>query len=428
MRSTSQQASKRVDRQLFKLPPFLAACAAVALMMLAGGPADIEAAKAQTETQPKSGADSAKKGGGGDGKSAQQGKKKRSGKRRRRGGPAQTQVDQVRMVPVTQTVPVLGRLVPSEAGVIAARIAGPIQNMKVDVGDRVKQGDVLAVLVPDTLRWKRELQAGEVAQYEGALASAKAKLAKVKNELRRLRNLRRSAAFSQARFEDQEHEVNNSQGEVTKVAAELRQAKAQLKLADINLYNAKVRAPFPGVVTKRHTDSGAYVNVGAAVVTMINDQELEIEADVPANRLGGLRPGVNLRVELDDKKPYEAMVRAVVPDENPLARTRAVRLMPDEDIRRTETAANQSILLHVPVGAPREALSVHKDAVLQRQGGTVVYVVEKGRAKLRRVRLGEAIGSRFEVRRGLKSGDKTVVRGNERLRPDQKVRVKRAEK
>ncbi len=417
MRSSSRRAGWRF------VPPLVAACAAVALMLPGGAPGTGPgAAQAQTEAQPKSAA-------GGAGKSAEQGKKKPPGKRRHRGGqggPAQVQVDRVRVVPVTQTVPVLGRLVPNQAGVIAARVAGPIRKMNVDVGDRVEQGDVLAVLVPDALRWQRELRAGEVAQYEGALVSAEAKLAKARNELRRLQNLRRSTAFSQARFEDQEHEVENSRGGTIKATAELRQAKARLKLADINLYNAEIRAPFPGVVTRRHTDSGAFVNVGAAVVTMINDKDLEIEADVPSNRLGGLRPGVVLRVELDDGKPHKAVVRAVVPDENPLARTRAVRLTPDDDIRRIETAANQSILLHVPVGAPREALAVHKDAVLQRQGGTVVYVVEDGRARLRRVGLGDAVGGRFEVLSGLKAGDRVVVRGNERLRPDQKVRVRRA--
>lgn len=415
-------------RRPFSFSLSAALCVAVAVLFFgigAGPDTNLGTAQAQDKTGDgkKKSSTAAKDGRGG--KSAQKDGKKRSGKRRGRRGAAQIQVDRVAMVPVTQTVPVLGRLVPNQAGVIAARISGPVGKMNVEVGERVKQGDVLAVLVPDTLRWQRELRAGEVEQYEGALASAKAKLAKTKNELRRLRNLRRSAAFSQARFEDQQREVENSQGVVVKANAELRQAKAQLKLAEINLYNSKIRAPFPGVVTKRHIDTGAYVNVGADVVTIINDQELEIEADVPASRLGGLKPGVVLRVEFDNGSPHQAVVRAVIPDENPLARTRAVRLSPDDDIRRAETAANQSILLHVPVGAPRDALSVHKDAVLQRQGGTVVYVVEDGRAKMNRVRLGEAVGSRFEVLSGLKENDRAVVRGNERLRPGQKVRVRR---
>jgi multidrug efflux pump subunit AcrA (membrane-fusion protein) len=67
---------------------------------------------------------------------------------------------------------------------------------------------------------------------------------------------------------------------------------------------------------------------------------------------------------------------------------------------------------------------VHKDAVLQREGGAAVFVVSGGKASMRRVRLGEAVASRFEVIEGLAAGERTVTRGNERLRDGQQVRLK----
>jgi RND family efflux transporter MFP subunit len=386
----------------------MAACALITAMALP------PAAHAQ-QTDGAKKADSPKAGAGG----ARQGRK--GGRRGRR---AVVQLDQVRRIALTQTVPVLGRMVARQTGVVAARIAGPVGTMAVQVGDRVKKGDVLAVLVSDSLRWRRELVAGEVAKYEGVAASAKARQAKAKNELRRLGRLRKSVAFSQARYEDQLREVENLAGEVMKASAELRQARASLKLAEINLYNARIRAPYAGVVTRRHTEVGAYVNVGAPVVTLINDTEMEIEADVPSSRLGGIRPGVVLNVELEDKSARKAIVRAVVPDENPLARTRAVRFTPDFRVIGQNMAANQTVVLHVPVGAAREVLSVHKDAVLQRGGGAVVFVIEERKARIRRIRLGEAVGGRFEVLEGVKAGDMAVVRGNERLREGQRVRVR----
>ena len=77
----------------------------------------------------------------------------------------------------------------------------------------------------------------------------------------------------------------------------------------------------------------------------------------------------------------------------------------------------------VPIGAPRDVLTVHKDAVIKRGPQSIVYVVEDGSANLRPVRLGEAVGSRLEVLEGLQDGDLVVVRGNERLRPGDKVSV-----
>ena len=74
------------------------------------------------------------------------------------------------------------------------------------------------------------------------------------------------------------------------------------------------------MVTEKHTDVGAYVSQGDAVLSLINHEDLEVEADVPSNRLAGLENGRLIKVELSGHD-YEAIVRAVVPDENVLTRT-----------------------------------------------------------------------------------------------------------
>ncbi|HDO51821.1 MAG TPA: hypothetical protein ENH05_03690 [Rhizobiales bacterium] len=68
-------------------------------------------------------------------------------------------------------------------------------------------------------------------------------------------------------------------------------------------------------------------------------------------------------------------------------------------------------------------MSVHKDAILKRPSGDQVYVVKNSTAEARTVRLGVAIGSRFEVLSGLKDGESVVIRGNERLQPGAKVGI-----
>jgi multidrug efflux pump subunit AcrA (membrane-fusion protein) len=113
-----------------------------------------------------------------------------------------------------------------------------------------------------------------------------------------------------------------------------------------------------------------------------------------------------------------------VPEENPLARTRTVRFTADFGRNGKHIAVNQSVRLLIPVGPSRSIVSVHKDAVLLRGGRKVVYVIEGGQAKIRPVKLGDAVGSRFEVVSGLKPGEKVVIRGNERLRPNSRVRIR----
>ncbi len=334
-------------------------------------------------------------------------------------------VDAVLSEPLEQTVPVIGRLMARQSGVVAARTGGAVAEIKVTVGDRMKKGEVVAILDRDRVRATRELRATEVAQAEAAIATSKAQFDYVTQEMKRLEGLRRSAAFSQARFEDKRQEVVKAKSATAEKQAALLRARVNLKMADIELRDSEIRAPYAGVVSIRHIEVGAYVGVGQSVITLIDDEHLEIEAAVPAERISGLAPGTPIAFQLVGTSSAEAVVRAVVPEENPLTRTRTVRFTPRFNGDHKYLATNQSVTLHIPAGPTRTVVTVHKDAVLNRSEGALVFVVVNGVARPRPVRLGEAVGGRFEVIDGLKPGEKVVVRGNERLRPGQKVRAGR---
>ncbi len=333
-------------------------------------------------------------------------------------------VDPVTMTREAQTVPVIGRLVARRSGPVAARIAGPIEDLKVDVGDRVTKGDVLAVLVNDTLEWEKRQREAEVGMARAATLTAKETVKLREQELKRLAGLKQSAAFSQARLEDKQQEVVMARAELGEAEVEMEVAQAALKLAEINLRYAYILAPYDGVVTRRLTETGAYVTVGGEIVTLVDEGALEIEADVPSRNIGGLLPGVQIPARFaPNTPPFQITLRAVVPDENPQTRTRAARFaLPNDAAPETfPLAVNQSVTLSVPASAPRDTLTVHKDAVLSRAAGPQVFVVRDGKAVVQPVVLGNAIGNRLEVVEGLKEGDLVVVRGNERLRPGSAV-------
>jgi RND family efflux transporter MFP subunit len=332
-------------------------------------------------------------------------------------------VDEVKQVPLSQTVPVIGRLVAQRVGVVAARINGPIEAFRVEVGDRIEAGQVIAVLDAAALRARRDLYAGKLSEARAELSVKKAELELARQDYKRLEQLKKSAAFNQARFDDARQKVAIAQAEVRQAETAIAAAKADLELAEINLYNAEVRAPYAGVVTGRLTETGAFVQVGEPVIRMIGDRTLEIEAEVPFQHLAGLEPGVEVRLRLDDGTNHSAVVRALVPLENPLTRTRAVRFVPDFGDTLRPLAHEQSVTLQIPIGVPRQVLSVHKDAIVQRNGKDVVFVVAGDGVEARPVQLGTAVGSRFEVLNGLSEGERVVVRGNERLIPGAKVRV-----
>ncbi len=343
---------------------------------------------------------------------------------------ARVRVDAVHSEPLSQTVPVIGRLVARQAGSVAARIGGPILEFRVEVGDRVVADDVIAVLDGATMRAERDLAAAGLAVARAELKTRQAQIALAQQELKRLEGLKKSAAFSQARFEDASQEVAIAEAGAREAESSVTSARAELRLAEINLEYTEIKAPYDGVITRRLSEAGSYASAGEELVNMIADKTLEVEADVPSNRLLGLSAGTVVEVTLDDGTEFQAAVRAIIPNENPLTRTRAVRFVPDFGPDGPAAAAplanEQSVTVQVPVGAPRSIVSVHKDAIIKRPNDTVVFVVSDGLAQPRSIVLGEAVGSRYEVLDGLREGDLVVVRGNERLQPGTPVQVEEA--
>ena len=421
----------RIPRRIIFRSPIAVALAAVFFAASLGGAGGWSSALAQ-KPEGKSASDNSDNKGKTGEKSAKsedgKGGNKKSG-RRGRGGPATVVLDTVIQGISVETVQVYGRVIARQSSVVAARTRGAVGGILADVGDRVRKDDVLVTLVSSMLDAERALKAAEKKEFDASIQTAGAQLALAAQELERLERLRKSAAFSVARYQDKLRDVERFKSSLAEARAKSDQAQAELRMADINLHNAKIRAPFDGVVTQRHVELGNYVSVGNKVITVLNDASLEVEAEIPANRLSGLSVQTEIDVRPEFGASFKATVRAIVPEENALARTRLVRFTPTFGPANKTVASNQSVILHIPAGVARNAVTVHKDAVTQRRGKKVVFVAdeEQKTVAMRPVDLGDAFGTRFEVLKGLQPGDKVVIKGNERLRPNQPIQVQSAD-
>ena len=343
--------------------------------------------------------------------------------------PALVRVDAVIAETMAQATPVIGRTVARQNGVVAARINGPVGEVFVDVGNRIEAGEPLVRIDTSRLAAEVALNEADLRESQASVEAARAGLELAEQELARMTGLQGSAAFSQSRYEDSLQEARRSQWLLSVAQARAGRAEVSLERARLDLSDAEIPAPFPGVVSERYVDVGEYLQVGDPVVTMVNDTDLEIEAAVPHDRVSGLEPGDAVEVHIGTNSlassdtVVEAIVRAIIPLEDSLSRTRRVRFTPRFDPAERAMAANQSVIVMVPVGGRRQSVTVHKDAVLTSQDGRTVYVVSDGIAVLRPIIIGEAVGGRFEVIEGLESGELVVVRGNERLRPGQDVQI-----
>lgn len=321
----------------------------------------------------------------------------------------------------TETVPVLGRLVAPTHARIATRIAGIVDSVFVDVGDRVAAGDPIARLDDELLHLEKASAEASLAQARAAIRVATANLEMARQAFARMESLKSSVAFSRARFEDLLKESEAALGSVAEAEARRASAETALARARYNIRNTEIRAAVGGVVIAREVEPGAYLQLGQPVVTLLNDTQLEIEADIPTEIIASVVPGLTVEVTLDDGTAQSARVRALIPSEAPSTRTRPVRFEPVFSGLKKPLAAGQSATLHIPFGAGRTVLTVPKDALVQATSGWIVYAAEDGKAQPRQVSIGAAVDDRFEVLSGLEEGTVVVVRGNERLRPGQPI-------
>ncbi len=338
--------------------------------------------------------------------------------------PSLVTVDPVRLEPLSRTVPIIGRLVSVQSGKVSAETNGTVRQLNVAIGDRVEAGELIVRLDDVTERAQIAIQQSQIQEAMAELQVWNAELQLAEQNLKRQDDLKKSGAFSRAKHEDAIQTLAKAKANILRAKANIQTQKATRRLTEIALKKSEIRAPYAGVISEKLTELGAYVRAGDTIVTLVSDTNLEIEADIPSARLDGLVVGKTVSWELADGRAFKAIVRALLPIENPLTRTRPVRFTPLFKTPVRRLADSQTLTINIPLFVNKNILTVHKDAIIERGGNSVVYVVANQIAEARRVYLGESVGPRIEVTSGLSKGDLVIVRGNERLRPGSLVKIR----
>ena len=337
------------------------------------------------------------------------------------GGPATVMTEIVQKREVSETVSVFGQVVATRESEVAIRVSGAVTEVPVETGARVAEGDILAVLDRQLLELDLRSMKASMTEAQAGISVAQAGLTLAERGFARVEGLRDTNAFSQGSFEDRESALMRARGELAQAEARLLNAQASTDRAAYDLERATVRAPFAGIILEVTVDPGEYVQVGAPVARLLDVDDLEIEANVPAEFISALSPEMRIEAALADGQPITLTVRAILPTEFTATRTRPVRFRAELAELGNRVAVGQSLTLNVPRAVPRVVLLVSKDAVSQSRGAWSVFLHEDGKAVPRVVEIGASFGAYFEVLSGLAEGDEVVVRGNERLRPMQDI-------
>ncbi len=319
---------------------------------------------------------------------------------------------------------------------VAPLIEGqPLESLRVDVGDMVTEGQVLAVLSRTTLELqKSEAEASlaaaraTIAQAEAQLVEAQSAAAEADRVAERTAKLRESGTVPQATLDTVSANQTAAHARVTVARQGLESARAQLALTEARLKNVElmlsrteVKAPVAGKVIARNARIGAIATAaGQPMFVIARDAALELRADVAEADLMRLAPGQKARLRaIGMTGTLEGTVRLVEPTIDPVTRLGRARIQVDQagDLR-SGMFVEAEIL-----AAERETLAVPVTAIGSGPEGSSVMRVKDGVVERVPVTTGIRDGGMVEVIGSLAAGDQVVlkagafVRAGDRINP-----------
>lgn len=313
-----------------------------------------------------------------------------------------------RLVPIDREVVASGTIAAREEVVIGVELSSiRVDSVDVEVGDRVRRGDVLLRLDARTLDVA-------LAEADAGVAQAQASLQLAIDKARRARTLVAQQLISAQSAEELISAELNAR-------AQLALSRAQRERARLQRAYAQVRAPDDGVISARTVQPGQLANPGAELMRLIRRGELEWRAELAEGDLIRVAPGTEVRIGGDGAAEVVGRVRQVSPALD--ARSRTGLIYADLGDGGGRLRAGMFTEGRIVLGRD-QALTVPAEAVLRRDGHAYVFVVDaSARARLRRVEIGSASGGQIEVRSGLRKDESVVARGGGFLNDGDLVRV-----
>lgn len=281
-----------------------------------------------------------------------------------------------------------------------------LAEVKVNVGDVVKRGQVLATFSPATIQ-------ADAAQMRAAVAEAEATLAEASANAQRARSLQSTGALSDAA-------INQYLTAERTAKARLDAQRAASQMQQLRLNQTQVLAPDSGVISARSATVGAVLPAGQELFRMIRQGRLEWRAEVASVDLGSLKPGQAASVTPPSGAAVKGVVRMVAPTVDPQTRNGIVYVdLPSPGTLRAGMFARGEFEIG---SAP--ALTLPQSAVLLRDGFS--YVLKVGAdSKITQVKVGTGrrAGDRVEITHGIEPSAKVVASGGGFLGDGDLVRV-----
>ncbi len=294
----------------------------------------------------------------------------------------EVQVETLALSELPIQVELAGTLQAVQHATISARVVGQIVNLPVQIGSKVKKGDLLAKI--------------SAAEMNAQLQQAEAQLDQAR------RNLAREAKLQQ---------VNASTREKVKTLTEQVQiSEAVYREAQTNFGYTEIKAPFTGTVTEKLVEVGDLAMPGAALLRLEDGATLEVVIQIPEALVHNLDPKSTLPLTVPVVGlAFNAQVREISPTVDPASRTTQIKLMlPAAPELRSGQFARVALM-----DSQAKTLMINSRAIRQKGQLQQVFVAEQGMARMRLVRVGTELDGRTEILSGLQAGEQIVIDASE---------------
>jgi RND family efflux transporter MFP subunit len=354
--------------------------------------------------------------------------------------PKPVETEQVRLEQLHRPIDVVGTLAAADDVTISSEAAGTVVRIHADLGDHVRAGQVVVELDREKLQYKLD---GQRASLNRALAKygvtgpdeplppiertpdvlkVATQLAQSELALQRAARLSAATLISQEQLEAAEAKCAADHAAYTSalqnardLRADIDASRAAVRLAERELGDASVRAPFEGYIQRRFVSQGQFVQVQTPIIGLVRMDPLKLMAEVPEHMAPWVKVGSPVTVGVDayPDRRLDGIVSRISPAVN--QQTRAFPLeatVPNHDgLLKPGTFARARLTSErvTPV------LSVPYAAVQNRYGVTRLFIVTGGHVSSVEVKLGDRLGERVEIETGISAGATVVVSDVDRL-------------
>jgi RND family efflux transporter MFP subunit len=311
---------------------------------------------------------------------------------------------------------------------IYARASGYISKRNVDIGSRVKAGDLLVTITAPEVEHQIAQAQGTLEQLRAALLQAEANRDLAQVTWDRDKKLVLQGWFTQQQGDTDRLTLGARVAAVAVASANITAQEAQLRVLNQTKTYQSVVAPFDGVITQRNVDVGTLVQAdatsGTFMFALAHSEVIRIQLYVPQDDAMGVAPGTQAVVRVPEipGRDFPGQVTRIADALQPGTRT----LLTEIDVPNPDRALSPGMYCRVELKIPRKtpSLIVPSEAIIFNRNGLSVAVVEDGVVHLRKITSVRDFGTSVEVSAGVAEGDKVVLNPQVDLADGNKVTVR----